>query len=422
MAETDELWLERRQTQERPPVEGAVCTETGRRQSQPRPSRKEMNVGNDVARNKDAIGVPKERDVAWSVARCFDDPEATDHVSFFQQAIDLSVGPGPYLVPQANDADIRLHGLSAFHRRAVALVAGKGNLQLFTNAGSRSLVVRVTVSQRELTYGLATNLTQDACGSPARAGVDKHIFKKVRVEEIFFEATELPNTVRNPMHGADLDLLSEMKRTKKALLLQCKRSKRARIYLVAPAAAKATATAATTAAEATTGAAAATAAAATTAIFAGTSFIHGQDAATVFLAIESGNRGLSFLIGAHLDKSESLGATGVPVHDDLSRSHGSVRFEHLRQLAVGHTIRKVADIKLPTHLKSPLPLTLHPLARGAPFEKHVTILPFAGGSCTEQPVLFSHPPCIPESVFQVRQGRCCSKFGEWRPLDQSASP
>lgn len=188
MSETDELRLERRQAIERPPVEGAVGAKAGRRQPQARPARKEMNVGDNVAGDENAIGLSKEGDMTRSMARCFDNPKAADGVSLFQQAIDAPVGAGPNLVPQAHDADIRLHGLAAFHCRAVKVMAGERNLQPFANASRRSLVVRMTVSQSEKIDGLAADLAQDACGGPARAGVDEHIFEKVGVEKIFFEA------------------------------------------------------------------------------------------------------------------------------------------------------------------------------------------------------------------------------------------
>jgi hypothetical protein len=52
----------------------------------------------------------------------------------------------------------------------------------------------------------------------------------------------------------------------------------------------------------------------------------------VFLAVERRDSGLSFVIGAHLDKSESLASAGFPVADDFRAGHGSVLREQLFQI------------------------------------------------------------------------------------------
>jgi hypothetical protein len=52
----------------------------------------------------------------------------------------------------------------------------------------------------------------------------------------------------------------------------------------------------------------------------------------VLLPVEGGNRGLGFIVVAHLDEPEALAATGVTVVDDLGRGHGPVRAEDLLKL------------------------------------------------------------------------------------------
>jgi hypothetical protein len=86
------------------------------------------------------------------------------------------------------------------------------------------------------------------------------------------------------------------------------------------------ATAASTAAESTasstsTAAAPISTAAAAAAFFAGAGFVDGQGAATVLLSVEGVDRRLGFGVVRHLDKAESLAATGIPVVNDLGRNH-----------------------------------------------------------------------------------------------------
>src|SRR5207247_2106429 len=94
----------------------------------------------------------------------------------------------------------------------------------------------------------------------------------------------------------------------------------------AAAAAPAIATAATAAAAI---AAAATAAAATTTFGARTSLVDRQGPAVNLLPIQGCNRGRRILVVGHLHKAEALGATRVPIHDNLRRRHFAVRLEQL---------------------------------------------------------------------------------------------
>jgi hypothetical protein len=55
----------------------------------------------------------------------------------------------------------------------------------------------------------------------------------------------------------------------------------------------------------------------------------------VFLTVESRDRSLSFVIGAHLDKPESLASAGFTVADDFRAGHGSVLREQLFQIRAG---------------------------------------------------------------------------------------
>ena len=55
-------------------------------------------------------------------------------------------------------------------------------------------------------------------------------------------------------------------------------------------------------------------------------------------AVESGNRGLGFVVTAHLDKAEALGPPGVTIHDDLNGLNATMRREHLLQGAIGYAV------------------------------------------------------------------------------------
>src|SRR3954470_20889755 len=93
-----------------------------------------------------------------------------------------------------------------------------------------------------------------------------------------------------------------------------------------------TASAATTTAATTVAAAAATTAAASTtattaaaaAIFARASFVDGERAPVVLLAVHSGNGRLGFFIASHFDKAQTFASAGVAIHDDFSTLHSAV--------------------------------------------------------------------------------------------------
>src|SRR5256885_1410163 len=101
--------------------------------------------------------------------------------------------------------------------------------------------------------------------------------------------------------------------------------------LVAAAAVTSAATAATAfAATATTAAATTTETAA--AGFARLGFVDGERAAVLFLAVERGDRGLRFLVRAHLHKPKALAAAGVAVCDHFSGLNLAMRTEQLLEL------------------------------------------------------------------------------------------
>src|SRR4051794_36068532 len=68
--------------------------------------------------------------------------------------------------------------------------------------------------------------------------------------------------------------------------------------------------------------------AAPAAVLTGLGLVDRQRAAVHLLAVHGLDGGLGFLVGAHLDEAEPLGAAGVAVHDDLRRLHRAVRLEH----------------------------------------------------------------------------------------------
>jgi hypothetical protein len=64
----------------------------------------------------------------------------------------------------------------------------------------------------------------------------------------------------------------------------------------------------------------------------------------MFLAIEGRDRRLSFVIGAHLDESESLAPAGFPVADDFRAGHGAVLRKQLFQIRAGRGIAQISDV------------------------------------------------------------------------------
>src|SRR5437762_12661231 len=90
------------------------------------------------------------------------------------------------------------------------------------------------------------------------------------------------------------------------------------------------------------------------ALLAGTSFVDCESSTVLVLTVQAGNRRLSFLVIAHLDKAEAFRAAGVPVHDDLGRLHRAVRSKHCFQIAVGYPIREIADVQLLAHCGPPV--------------------------------------------------------------------
>ena len=115
------------------------------------------------------------------------------------------------------------------------------------------------------------------------------------------------------------------------------------------------ATATTTGTAVTTTATAKAATAATTAETAGaglfrTGFVHDDRASFNFLPVQSRNRRLSFLIGAHLDESEPLGAAGLAVHNDFRALDLAVRREQLLAAVARQAVTQVSDIQFLTPL------------------------------------------------------------------------
>jgi hypothetical protein len=102
-------------------------------------------------------------------------------------------------------------------------------------------------------------------------------------------------------------------------------------------AAAAAESAATTATAATTKSTTTATTATTTApLFAGTGFIDGQCAATMFLAVESGDSGLRLVIGSHFDEPKTLATAGVPIVDDLGRHNLAMLAKQLLELRAIH--------------------------------------------------------------------------------------
>src|SRR5580704_4569669 len=79
------------------------------------------------------------------------------------------------------------------------------------------------------------------------------------------------------------------------------------------------------------------------AIFARTGFVDVELAAVTILTVQGVDGRLGFLAVVHFDKAETLGAAGVPVHDDLGRTDRAVRFKQILQIGVGHPVGEISD-------------------------------------------------------------------------------
>src|SRR5207237_4676273 len=93
--------------------------------------------------------------------------------------------------------------------------------------------------------------------------------------------------------------------------------------------------------------------AAAIAFFARAGFIDGKGSSAMLLAVEGVDGVLRFVVVGHLDKSESLAASGFAIVDDLRRNDLTILTEKLFQLRAVHAVAQVADIQLLTHQRSP---------------------------------------------------------------------
>jgi hypothetical protein len=118
--------------------------------------------------------------------------------------------------------------------------------------------------------------------------------------------------------------------------------------------ATATATETTTATTAAPTESTAPTATAPTAFFARAGFVDGQRPAAVLLAVERRDRGLGFVVAAHLHKTETFASAGVAVVDDLGRHDGAVLAEQLLEFRAINAVAQVPNIKLLTHYVSPV--------------------------------------------------------------------
>jgi hypothetical protein len=92
---------------------------------------------------------------------------------------------------------------------------------------------------------------------------------------------------------------------------------------------------------------------ATSARFLGARFIHYHAATIDTLAVESSDSGLRLLVGAHLDEAETLGTSGVAVHDYLGRANRAVWPKHLFEITLANVVTQITYIKLLAHGNSP---------------------------------------------------------------------
>ena len=102
---------------------------------------------------------------------------------------------------------------------------------------------------------------------------------------------------------------------------------------------KPTATSTTTAAETT-----ASTATTTGTLFTGASFIDGQCAAFMLLAVQSGDRSLGFLVAGHFHEPETLAAAGVSIIDNLSGHNLAMGTKQLFEFRAIHLVAQVPNI------------------------------------------------------------------------------
>src|SRR5262245_4994897 len=90
---------------------------------------------------------------------------------------------------------------------------------------------------------------------------------------------------------------------------------------------------------------------ATAPVFARPGLIDRERTPSGVLAIQCRDGGLGFLVRLHLDETEALGSARIPIHDDLSRLHRAVGFEHLFEVPRGHGVAQIADVQLSSHCR-----------------------------------------------------------------------
>jgi hypothetical protein len=64
----------------------------------------------------------------------------------------------------------------------------------------------------------------------------------------------------------------------------------------------------------------------------------------VLLAVQSGNRRLSFLVAGHFHEPETLAAAGVSIIDNLSGHHLAMGAKQLFEFRAIHLVAQVPDI------------------------------------------------------------------------------
>jgi hypothetical protein len=110
------------------------------------------------------------------------------------------------------------------------------------------------------------------------------------------------------------------------------------------ASAPATTAAITAASPTATSTVSASPATATTAAFSGLGFVHGEGSAAVFLAVERCDGRLGLRVTAHLDETETLATTGLPISDNFRALHAAVRAEQLLQSRAVHIVTHVSNV------------------------------------------------------------------------------
>jgi hypothetical protein len=172
MAETNDSRLQAGKNIHRAPVLLRVGAGNGRRQPEARPPGHEMDVGQHVARNADAVGLAEKNYVAGSMTRCVHHAEAGNFITLIEDLINWVRRTSPQPLGKANHPVVRLHGGNTHHRRHIGPVACQRRSKRLANGLGGPLMVRVAMRQRDQPDRMGAQMFQETALAPTRACID----------------------------------------------------------------------------------------------------------------------------------------------------------------------------------------------------------------------------------------------------------